>query len=228
MKIGLTSYFMQFLIIFSLFSLALYTFTQTSIFSPLITGIEITVSQIPFLIGIVSFVPLLLISIIYLVILVLGVFGGRASLNFVYYSSLVLYLPSALSFSDINWLELFGVSGSIESFLPFELVLLVGMALITCRIFLVNLSSIVLKKNEFLIRGEEEVEGISKKMIVYSSGVLSLAVVVAFFAILVLFIGRDTMAEFLLVVPYPMLLVGLGSVFILIIILHYYLKRGLR
>lgn len=168
-------------------------------------------------------VPLLLVIILYGLVLVMGAFGGK--LNFVYYLSMLLYFPSAFSFSDINWLKLVGSSVILESYLSFEQVLFMGLALIGCRLFLVNLFQANEKRKEFLQRGESDVDGIVHKMIFYSSGVLGSSIAIGVFGIVVLIIGGPIVSGLLAGVPYPLLLFGFGSSFAMILFLHYYLNR---
>jgi len=133
---------LQLLSTVSLFSLAFYAFTQTSIFNLLITGLQMLCTQIPLLRSYESFLPSIFTILLYVMILLVGIFGGKGKLNLVYYFSLLLYIPVAFTFSAVNWLEILGVGLPLESFLSFNQVLLVGIALITCRLFLINLSRI--------------------------------------------------------------------------------------
>lgn len=223
MKIKFTSFLLQLLITFVLFSLAFYSFTQITIFSSFIEYIELLCFRTPFLKGLETVVPLLLILSVYGLVLVMGAFGGK--LNFVYYLSLLVYFPSAFSFSDINWLELFGFPVIVESFLSFEQVLFVGLALISCRLFLVNLFQSNEKKKEFLQRGESNVDGIVHKMIFYSSGLLGSSIAIGILGMAVLIVGGPIVSGLLSGVPYPLLLFGFGSSFALILFLYYYLKK---
>ena len=226
MKIGFTSVFLQLLITLSLFSLAFFTFTQTSVFGLLTDAIRLYCSSVSFLRSLRNILPSLLVLFAYVLVLLIGVFGGKDRLNFVYYLSIALYFPSAFAFSAVNWIEFAGSSVRLESFLSFNQVLLVGIALISCRLFLVNLLNVNLRKNEFFKRGEDEAEGIAQKLILYCSSVLGLAVVIAVIAMLALVVGEAAITGLFLGLPYPFLLFGLGSSFTLIIFLYYYLKKG--
>lgn len=223
LRIRFTSFFLGVLITFSLFSLAFYSFSQTSVFSALVESLELFCYRTAFLRGLETVFPLLLILSVYGLVLVMGAFGGK--LNFVYYLSLLLYFPSAFAFSDIDWLELVGSSLVVRSFLSFEQVLFVGLALISCRIFLVNLFQANETKKEFLKRGESEVDGLVHKTISYGSGVLGLSIVIGVLGMFVLIIAGPVVSELLSGVPYPLLLFGFGSSFALILFLYYYLYR---
>lgn len=227
MKFQVTSVLLQLLITVSLFSLAFYAFTQTSIFGQVTTALQSLGRQIPVIQDFEGALPTIFTLIFYAITLIVGIFGGRGNLNLVYYFSILLYFPSAFAFSAVNWIEVSGIPFHFESFLSFSQVLLLGIALITCRFFLISLDKINEKKNEFVKRGETEVEEVGQKMIVYSSAVLGLSLVMAVIAMIVLVIGESVMTPFLVTLPYPQLIFGLGSVFALLAFLYYYLKRGL-
>lgn len=218
---------LQILITVSMFSLAFYTLTQTSLYDNLMLQLQTLCTRTNFLIGYESLFPILLTILLYGVIVLMGIFGGKSKLNLVYNLSLLLYFPAALAFSSVDWSAVIGIPIPLESYMTFSQVLLVGIALITCRLFLNNLSQINEKKAEFLRRGENEVDDIHGKMIVCTSTVLGLAVATSITAMMVLAIGEPTASAFLATVPYAQILFGLGSTFTLVAILYYYLKQKL-
>jgi len=227
MRFQVTNVLLQLLITVSLFSLAFYSFTQTSIFGQLTTVLQGIGSRLPVIQDFVGVLPSIFAIILYVVTLFVGIFGGRRNLNFVYYFSLLLYFPSAFAFAAVNWIEISGTPFHFESFLSFSQVLLLGISLITCRFFLVSLDKINEKKSEFIKRGETQIEDIGQKLVIYSSTVLGLSVVMAVVAMMVLVIGESALTTAFVNLPYPQLLFGLGSVFVLLAFLYYYLKHGL-
>jgi hypothetical protein len=227
MKFQITSLLLQLSITVSLFSLAFYAFTQTSLFDQFTTALQSFGSRMPVLKDFEGFVPSIFTLLLYVITLFVGIFGGKGNLNLVYYFSLLLYFPSAFAFSAVNWIDISGTPFHLESFLSFNQVLLVGLALIICRLFLISLNRINDKKSEFVQRGETKVDGVGQNLIFYSSVVLGLSVVMAVIAMIVLVIGESAMTTFLVTLPYPQLLFGLGSIFTLLVFLYYYLKRRL-
>jgi hypothetical protein len=179
-------------------------------------------SSISFLQGFATYVPLVMVLIIYGLIFLLAGFGGK--LNFVYYLSLLLYFPSAFAFSNVDWFMLVGFSFNLESFLSFEQVLIIGLILISFRMFLVNLFGANEIKKELNKRGESAVDGIVHKIVFYSSGLLGLSLFLGFFGILLLIIAGSALSEFLSNLG-TSLFFGLGSSIVLILFIHYYLKR---
>ena len=222
MKEKTSNFFLSLLITFGLFSLALFTFTQTSIFEGFIRIIEVACAQISFLQGFTPYAPLVLILIVYGLIFLLAAFGGK--LSFVYYLSLLLYLPSVFAFSNVDWFKLIGYSVSFESFLPFELVLIFGLFLISFRIFLVNLFQSDEIKKELIKRGESSIDEIVHKIINYSAGLLGLSLILGFFAISLLIIASPALSGIISNLGLSLFL-GLGSSILLILLIYYYLKK---
>lgn len=64
------------------------------------------------------------------VVLCACLFSGERSARFIYFLSILLYLPSVLSFSGINWAVVLGVPIEAESASLFDPTLLVGLAIV--------------------------------------------------------------------------------------------------
>ena len=122
MKRSFTSFILQLSITLLLFSLAFYAFTQTTIFNMLLNEMHRVISVTPLFVGLESVIPWFMVFFVYFLVLLVGIFGGKGGLSLVYYVSILLFFPSALSFSEINWLEVVGFTMRLESFLSFQLV----------------------------------------------------------------------------------------------------------
>ncbi len=208
-------YLPQLGITFSTFSAAIYSFSQTSLYRNLGT-ILLSLPRY----GYIIFLPGLLVLIIYLLM-----FRKWKNLLVIHVLSVLFYLPSALSFSQIDLLLRIGAN--IENYLSIEATLAIGVLVIIGNLLIYSL-------NQFKKNGSEmEEKEVSEKRIYeifsnQSKYLLALIIPsggIAFFFGLFSLRFRESLSGILSRIPFPHLIVGVGSAITVLLIVIFFASR---
>ena len=111
------------------------------------------------------------------IVLILYALNSEGAFSKIYYLSWILFLPSVLWFSKMDWLQILGLPVNFEVFatdLPFMEVFAVGLVLVSAKIFFFFTSQIKNLRLELLVRGasETDVEKVVFKEFVFCSALI--------------------------------------------------------
>jgi hypothetical protein len=159
--------------------------------------------------------------------LVISLFGGRNNVKRLCYLSFLLFLPSTLSFSVVDWLSFIGVKNALASFASFTQTLFSGILLLLCYLFLNYLSRIKETRKELLSRGGNatEVDSAVNNRVLCTFTVLLVSGLLSVFAALFLITGQSAATTLAKGIPYANLFIGIGSILIITLLVYYYLNQ---
>lgn len=124
---------------------------------------------------------MVLLALLTTVVLTACLLGGERASGFVYGLALILYFPSALSLSGINWAAVLGVPLELGGGALFVPTLLVGIAIVASYLLLLSTSQIDGARRELLRRGgaEGEVSAALTGQVAVAGAAISASVFVA-------------------------------------------------
>jgi len=217
----------QVVLVSFIYYLSLYSFTQTSIFRSLTTLLEgfLTATS---LIGFSRLVLFSSILLVYVILLIMSLLGGEDNIRRIYKLCFLLYLPSALSYSKIDWLSMFNIPIKFESSLPFNYTLILGVSIPTCYLLLIYTAWHKSTHAELTRRGGDvrEVSDALSKQVFLSFSIPILCGLASLAAASLFITTEPVLLEFIKDIPYSHLVISACSVLTLLLCTFYYLTQA--
>lgn len=177
-----------------------------------------------------TILPQLFSVLVFIVTFYYWLFGSRAKILFIFKFNMALFLPEALSFSQLDWLRLFGVPSFFITERGFSELLVTGLVIVAGYIILYMNSGFLETGASLLKRGalqeESDLVFVNQSMILFLMMIVSFIVVFgAYFAVPVIKAQVHTLLQSQV---YRYILLGLMSSIIIAASLLVYFREQIR
>jgi len=187
--------------------------------------------QASFLSPIYPFLPTLPIVILFSVSLYFYAMGRQKHLDGIYAISWLIYLPSLLYFSRVDWLQVLGLPINFQMFetkLSFAETLIIGISLVTGRILLFYISQIREIYLEMLGRGAEknDLEHVLPGMMMFTILLAGSSTAASLAISYLIPVFRHLLNSIITLLPYPYIIIGVICLTIIPLCIIIYFHSG--
>lgn len=199
----------ELLVALTMLSLSLYSLVNNYVYY-FFSHLLMVILSLPIPVQILPLIPLIIVSALFLLFYALG---KHKYIDAMYVLSWLMHLPTVLHFSQIDWPRIIGLSmgfQNIQTKIGFMEALLISLLLVAGRILLHYTLLIRNIHKELLFRGagEADLEKVLFSALTIASLCISLSLFMAFGISLLAPALKDLLAQALITLPYPYVLIS--------------------